>query len=295
MTSSKNGHIKPILRAGGVVSGESSVSKETVQPATLKKPARRFEHYELVKGEDGKPVELWRGAMGVTYKAFDVDLQCPVTLKVISERYLGDDSARLRFLREARAAASVRHPNVASVFHLGRTAASYFYAMEFVGLTDWNSTEWQTILAKLRRATLLAREDPHNPGSRHYAMRGLQIWRSEHALVSPVEEPITPVTSCLCYVALSEWHLGEIASCEAAIAETIALAKELNDMHALAQALFHVALLDDIELSTRQNIATWLPAAVLIRGWARSASGDLAEGISRIEDGLKDNRASRFR
>ena len=93
---------------------------------------QRFEHYELVTGEDGKPVELGRGAMGVTYKAFDVDLHCPVTLKVISERYLGDESARLRFLREARAAASVRHPNVASVFHLGRTGQNYFYAMEFV-------------------------------------------------------------------------------------------------------------------------------------------------------------------
>ena len=70
--------------------------------------------------------------MGITYKAFDVDLQCPVTLKVISEKYLGDESARLRFLREARAAASVRHPNVASVFHLGRSGREYFYAMEFV-------------------------------------------------------------------------------------------------------------------------------------------------------------------
>src|ERR1700760_3350442 len=70
--------------------------------------------------------------MGVTYKALDVDLRCPVTLKVISERYLGDEPAQLRFLREARAAASVRHPNVASVFHLGRTGGNYFYAMEFV-------------------------------------------------------------------------------------------------------------------------------------------------------------------
>jgi len=70
--------------------------------------------------------------MGVTYKAFDINLRCPVTLKVISERYLGNESARLRFLREARAAASVRHPNVASVFHLGRAGSSYFYAMEFV-------------------------------------------------------------------------------------------------------------------------------------------------------------------
>src|SRR5499427_6022444 len=118
--------------ADGVQSGESSFSEETVEPATLKEPARRFEHYELVTDEYGKPVELGRGAMGVTYKAFDVDLHCPVTLKVINERYLGEKSAQLRFLREARAAASVRHPNVAWVLHLGRTGNSYFYAMEFV-------------------------------------------------------------------------------------------------------------------------------------------------------------------
>src|ERR1700687_3289772 len=117
--------------AGGVESGDSSASEDTVKP-TAEQAMQRFEHYELVTGEDGKPVELGRGGMGVTYKAFDVDLRCPVTLKVISERYLGDESARLRFLREARAAASVRHPNVASVFHLGRTGENYFYAMEFV-------------------------------------------------------------------------------------------------------------------------------------------------------------------
>src|SRR5262249_47778711 len=95
-------------------------------------PAQRFDHYELVTGENGNPVKLGRGAMGVTYKAVDVNLRCPVTLKVISERYLGDESARLRFVREARAAASVRHQNVASVLHLGRTGQNYFYAMEFV-------------------------------------------------------------------------------------------------------------------------------------------------------------------
>src|SRR5271165_4902279 len=118
--------------AGGVESGDSSGSEYTLKQTTRDQRAQRFEPYELVTGEDGKPVELGRGAMGVTYKAIDVDLHCFVTLKVISERYLGDESARLRFLREARSAASVRHPNVASVFHLGRTGQNYFYAMEFV-------------------------------------------------------------------------------------------------------------------------------------------------------------------
>ena len=113
-------------------SSASSVAEDTVKPTTPEQAIQRFEHYDLVIGEDGKPVELGRGAMGVTYKAFDVNLRCPVTLKVISERYLGDESARLRFLREARAAAKVSHSNVASVLHLGRTGNSYFYAMEFV-------------------------------------------------------------------------------------------------------------------------------------------------------------------
>ena len=116
--------------ADDVESGESS--SERVAKLKSQGVARRFQHYELLIAEDGRPVELGRGAMGVTYKAFDVDLRCPVTLKVISEKYLGDESARLRFLREARAAASLRHSNVASVLHLGRTGSSYFYAMEFV-------------------------------------------------------------------------------------------------------------------------------------------------------------------
>ena len=93
--------------------------------------ASRFDHYELLTREDGTLIELGRGAMGVTYKALDVNLRCAVALKVINARFIGDESARRRFVREARAAASVRHSNVASVFHLGKSGDGYFYAMEF--------------------------------------------------------------------------------------------------------------------------------------------------------------------
>ena len=64
-------------------SGESSAFEDTVKP-TPDQPAQRFDHYELATSEDGTPVELGRGAMGITYKAFDVNLRCSVTLKVIS-------------------------------------------------------------------------------------------------------------------------------------------------------------------------------------------------------------------
>ena len=91
-----------------------------------------FQHYQVLKHPDGSLWELGRGAMGVTYKAFDTSLRCPVALKVINAAFLDSDMARQRFLREARAAAGLSHSNVASVFHLGEEGGNYFYAMEFI-------------------------------------------------------------------------------------------------------------------------------------------------------------------
>ncbi|MEO5721098.1 MAG: protein kinase, partial [Chthoniobacterales bacterium] len=82
--------------------------------------------------------------MGITYHAQDINLGSPVALKIISAAYAGNREARARFLREARAAAQLRHPNVARVFHFGETAAGQcFYAMELV--------EGETLEARVRR------------------------------------------------------------------------------------------------------------------------------------------------
>ncbi|HZC34723.1 MAG TPA: protein kinase, partial [Chthoniobacterales bacterium] len=86
----------------------------------------------MLRRPDGSLWELGRGAMGVTYKAFDTNLRCDVALKVVNSQYLNSETAQQRFLREARAAAKLRHPNVASVFHLGSVSGSFFYAMEYV-------------------------------------------------------------------------------------------------------------------------------------------------------------------
>jgi hypothetical protein len=141
--------------------------------------------------------------------------------------------------------------------------------------------------------------------ARQYAMRGVQMWRSGGGQF-PVEEVYGPSVLCI-WEAMSEWHIGEVASCQLMMAETISLAKELNDTHTLAVALFWAAILghlegnpaevdrlvsDLIELSTRQNFAFWLPGGEILRGWARSASGNTGEGISWIEDGIRDYRAT---
>jgi predicted ATPase len=136
--------LREALLESQVSASGSGWSFEGAQHASV---GRRFENYELMLDERGTPIELGRGAMGITYKALDVDLRHPVTLKVISERYVGDESARRRFLREARAAASLHHSNVASVFHLGRSGQDYFYAMEFV--------QGETLESLMRRSSRL--------------------------------------------------------------------------------------------------------------------------------------------
>jgi hypothetical protein len=142
--------------------------------------------------------------------------------------------------------------------------------------------------------------------SRQYAMHAVQIWRSG-SVQSHAEEYYTPVVGCLVYVAMSEWHLGEIASCQAIMAEAISLAKELNDANALAYALGWAAGLgaaernpaevdrlasDLLELCTRHNFVHWLAIGAIWRGWVRSASGDTVEGIPWIEQGIRDLRAT---
>src|SRR5271157_1368422 len=142
--------------------------------------------------------------------------------------------------------------------------------------------------------------------ARQYAKRGLRIWRSGSGQ-SFAEDFFSPAVYCLCYEAPSEWFLGEIASGQAKIAEAISLAKELKDMPALALALNWAAILainecnpaevdglasDLIELSTRYNIVYWIALGAIYRGWARSASGDTAEGIPWIERGIRDFRAN---
>jgi predicted ATPase len=106
---------------------------------------------------------------------------------------------------------------------------------------------------------------------------------------------------------MSEWHLGEIASSQANMDEAVSLAKELKDMHALACALHFAAFLAHYErnptkverlasevneLSTRHHYAQWLAIGSILHGWARSAFGDATEGVSWIEGGIADYRAT---
>jgi TolB-like protein/lipopolysaccharide biosynthesis regulator YciM len=137
MSRSRSVDFCPVCLMREVFSVEAQPEKasprpQTPPPAETATTRLEYEHYRLVLQPNGTPVELGRGGMGVTYKAVDSNLNRTVALKVINSRFLGDEDMRDRFLREARAAASLRHRNVASVYHLGRADNDFFYAMELV-------------------------------------------------------------------------------------------------------------------------------------------------------------------
>ena len=92
----------------------------------------RYAHFEVEVGADGFPVELGTGAMAITYRARDTVLNSAVALKVIDRSVAQNPGARTRFLREARAAANIHHPNVARVTYYGEQDGECFYAMELV-------------------------------------------------------------------------------------------------------------------------------------------------------------------
>src|SRR5260370_16536788 len=81
--------------------------------------------------------------MAITYSARDTVLNSVVALKVIDRKVAQMPRVRSRFLREARAAAQIHHPNVARVSHYGEQDGECFYVMELV--------DGETLEAKVRR------------------------------------------------------------------------------------------------------------------------------------------------
>src|SRR3954466_5304765 len=117
--------------------GQSETSRR-LTPGPLK-----YDHFAVEVGADGFPIELGSGAIAITYRARDMVLNSVVALKVIDRKVAKIPGVRSRFLREARAAAQIRHPNVAHVSHYGEQDGECFYVMELV--------EGETLEARVRR------------------------------------------------------------------------------------------------------------------------------------------------
>ena len=84
----------------------------------------RIGKYEIVR-------VLGKGGMGTVYLGRDADLDRPVAIKVLRNS-LSDEEVLQRFLREARAAANLRHENIITIYEVGQHDRQPFMAMEYV-------------------------------------------------------------------------------------------------------------------------------------------------------------------
>jgi serine/threonine protein kinase len=137
------GCIACLLRTG--ISGEDDLPRDS-NPNAFEGDGH-FGVYRIDRRDHESLYKLGHGGMGTTYRATDLSLQRKVALKIITLGIAGRSrEARERFLREARAAAAVRHENIATVFQFGirEETGQCFYAMELI--------EGETVEERVRRA-----------------------------------------------------------------------------------------------------------------------------------------------
>jgi serine/threonine protein kinase len=139
----KLGCIACLLRTG--ISGEDDSPRDSNPDAF--EGDEHFGVYRIDRRDHESLYKLGHGGMGTTYRATDMSLQRKVALKIITLGIAGRSrEVRERFLREARAAAAVRHENIATVFQFGirEETGQCFYAMELI--------EGETLEERVRRA-----------------------------------------------------------------------------------------------------------------------------------------------
>ena len=86
---------------------------------------RKLSHYEIRE-------ELSRGGMGIVYRALDVKLEREVALKILLPDLVKNEVRKRRFIQEAKAAAALKHPNIAVIYEIDDAEDTTFIAMELI-------------------------------------------------------------------------------------------------------------------------------------------------------------------
>jgi serine/threonine protein kinase len=87
--------------------------------------SRTISHYEMHE-------QLGQGGMGRVYKAYDTMLDRTVVLKLLAPELMSEEESRKRFLREARLASALDHPNICTIFEIAEVDNQYFIAMQYL-------------------------------------------------------------------------------------------------------------------------------------------------------------------
>jgi tetratricopeptide (TPR) repeat protein len=187
--------------------------------------------------------EVGRGGMGIVYQAEDVVLQRQVAYKVLPDAVREDPRALGAFLREARIAASLHHPNIVTIFDAGQAADTVYIAMEYVDGRSLQSILDEVRILPLSRAVEILRQacrsltHAHRQQVVHRDVKpaNIMITHTDEvklmdfglaAVVSSVTDRITSIRGTPFYMA-PEQIMGEAVS-------------GLTDQYALGCTIFHM-------------------------------------------------------
>jgi len=154
----------------------------------------RIGHYRIV-------AELGRGGMGIVYKAHEESLNRFVAIKVLGEHLTEDTGHVERFLREARSAASLNHPNIVQIYAVSEEDGRHFFAMEYV-----SGSSLQQILrssgpldpiqvAKIALQTASGLSAAHEQGIIHRDIKPANLMIDDRGLVKIADFGLALVTS----------------------------------------------------------------------------------------------------
>jgi len=154
----------------------------------------RIGHYRIV-------AELGRGGMGIVYKAHEESLNRFVAIKVLGEHLSEDPGHVERFLREARSAASLNHPNIVQIYAVSEEDGRHFFAMEYV-----SGSSLQQILrssgsldpvqvAKIALQTASGLRAAHEQGIIHRDIKPANLLIDDRGLVKIADFGLALVTS----------------------------------------------------------------------------------------------------
>ena len=123
------------------ISGKTNEMQATALDLKISAKNKDFGKYVLIE-------EIARGGMGIVYKAIQKDIKRLVALKVV----MGSGNLQPRFLREARACATLNHPHIVPVYEVGNFNGVHFFSMQYIeGTTLADILQEQDVVEKIAR------------------------------------------------------------------------------------------------------------------------------------------------